>query len=99
MTSGAEPACSNISYNPEWWVMEHPGRCSVYCPHSVASHICLNHCPLLQQCQEMAALNPDMWAGMVVGGRIWDHRKSRREFVLPPHRERCESCSGTLVTA
>lgn len=99
MTSGAETACSKPGYDPEWWVFEHPGRCTRLCAHSLAAHICLNHCPVLQQCQEMAALNPDMWAGMVVGGMIWDGRKSKRMFVQPPYRSHCEACVPALVAA
>jgi hypothetical protein len=47
----------------------------------------------------MSALNPDMWTGMVVGGMIWDGRKSKRMFTQPPHRERCEACAPALVAA
>lgn len=92
MTSGASPACSDPNNDPEWWVLEHPGRCHRFCPHGLAAHICLNHCPLLKQCQDMAAENPSMWTGMVVGGMMWNNRRSQRRWQAPPMRIRCEAC-------
>ena len=92
-----EPACSLPGHDPEWWVSEHPGKCSGGCAHGLAAHICLNHCPVVAQCQEVAAMNPDMWSGMVMGGRIWDPRPRKREFVLPLIRSRCGSCVSELA--
>lgn len=72
--------------------MDHPGRCNKYCPHSLAAHICLNHCPLLEACQDMAAQHPEEWTGMVIAGKIWNNRPSRKKFEAPPVRIKCESC-------
>lgn len=91
-------ACSGHGYDPEWWVTEHVGRCHKSCPHGLAAHICLNHCPVLKECQEMAAMNPDQWAGMVIGGLIWDSRPSQRGFHAPPLRLSCEACQPALVS-
>ena len=101
MTSGVDPslaACGSSGYDPEWWVAEHVGRCHKGCAHGIAAHICRSHCPVLAQCQEMAALNPDQWNGMVVGGLIWDSRPSKRAFQQPPLRLSCEACQPALVS-
>jgi hypothetical protein len=99
MTSGVnvQPACSISDYDPEWWTFEHPGRCHKGCAHGLASHICLSHCPLVKQCQDMASDNPDMWAGMVVGGMIFDARRSKRHWWQPAGRISCESCKPELA--
>ncbi len=97
MTDGHSPACSHPMYDPEWWVMEHPGRCNRFCPHTLAAHICRSHCPLQKECLEMAARRPEMWAGIVIGGMIWNARPSKRRFEQPPARLKCEACTEPVL--
>lgn len=96
-TETDRPLCSSPGYDPEWWTLLHPGRCDRFCPHGLAAHICLNHCPLLARCQDMAALNLEVFSGMVVGGLIWDSRPSKKEFRQPPLRLQCEACQPELA--
>lgn len=63
-------ACAAPDYDPEWWVAYHPGRCHTDCQHRLAIHICLNHCPLLRECRDMASWSSERWQGMVVGGMM-----------------------------
>jgi len=76
-----ETACSSGDYDPEWWSHEHVGRCSTGCPHVLAAHICLNHCPSMQRCQEIAAMNPSIWAGMVIGGMMYSGNRRHRTIL------------------
>lgn len=98
MISGAnDPYCSRPDYDPEWWVHEHPGRCTKDCSHGLAAHICRDHCPLQQACQEMAAQDPKRWQGMVVGGMMWSANQFRRKVSQPPLKTRCSACEPALV--
>lgn len=92
MTPGSRPACADPDYDPDWWTLDHPGRCNKYCPHSLAAHICVNHCPLFQRCQEVAYMQPEVWTGMVIAGQIWNNRANKKRFETPPLRIKCEAC-------
>jgi hypothetical protein len=100
MIFGSEAACRNPGYDPEWWVHEHRGRCHRWCTHGLAAHICLNHCPLLEMCQEAGANNPKAFDGVVLGGMFWwmGTNSGRRPVTQPPHRERCEACTPIPVS-
>jgi hypothetical protein len=73
-TGRPDPACAAGDYDPEWWVHDHLGPCSKDCPHTLAVHICLWHCPVVQRCQELAVDTHHLWAGMVMGGMLWNSR-------------------------
>jgi hypothetical protein len=68
-------ACSAADYDPEWWVHEHSGRCPMDCPHRLALHICLRHCPLLERCRDLAVVEVEVWEGMVMGGMLMTKRR------------------------
>jgi hypothetical protein len=84
--------------DPEWWTSDHVGRCESYCAHGLAVHICVSHCPVLAQCQEMAATNSKEWGGIVIGGLMWNPGKGQRVLRQPPRRTRCEACEPALVS-
>lgn len=72
-TVEAQPVlqCAVEGVDPEWWVHQHPGHCQRDCSHGLASHICLNHCAVVDLCQDwMETSGKDEFSGMVLGGLI-----------------------------
>jgi hypothetical protein len=94
----AGAACREQGMDPEWWVGEHISRLHLGCPHQLARHICLTHCPVMAQCKEIGNQDPPAWVGMTIGGvlrtatRVKAGRPARVEVVLLPPKRRCHLC-------
>lgn len=90
------PLCAEPNVDPEWWVTLHAGRCPKGCPHGLAAHLCLDHCPLLEECQGILALSySDEYLGMVLGGMMKTRTTQRGPniFQVPEALyDSCETC-------
>jgi hypothetical protein len=87
--------CAESGSDPEWWVHQHPGHCPKGCPHGLAAHICLNHCPLVTSCQDrMTTSDKREFVGMVLGGliKVGDHHGKSQIRVPLTLFQHCESC-------
>lgn len=100
MANVSQALCSHEGYDPDWWSVDHPGRCPVGCPNRLAAHIC-SHCPLMYECQAEISSHPEQWVGVVMGGlistRAGNRYNRRYEVSVVPASNQCTTCRPHLA--
>lgn len=102
MAKVPDPLCAYPGYDPNWWSVDHVGRCSIDCANRLAAHIC-GHCPLMSQCQDQISSEPHNWTGVVMGGLITTKVSTRKnphyELSVVTPKAHCTACRPSLARA
>jgi hypothetical protein len=76
--------CAQPGMDPDLW---HDDKRWGY-----ARHICINHCPVLAECNAWAQQHPI--GGTVLGGLLWVEGHESSPAVIQPDSPYCSLCKG-----